>query len=343
MGPSNDASLAPPLSATTPGGAETHSHSTPTAGPTATAGRTFLHDAGRSNPAWQSIIWIGMLHVGALAAPWFFSWQGLVACLVLHWMTGGLGVCLGYHRYLTHAGFKTYKPVRFLLGLFGGLSGEGSAIEWVATHRKHHAHSDQHGDPHSPHDGGLWSHITWILWDHPAATIHQHESHWAPDLVRDPMMVFLRRTFLLWHFALAAVLAGVGYWMGGSYMATSMVVWGMFVRLCFVLHATWFVNSASHMWGYRNYETTDDSRNNWWVALITYGEGWHNNHHAYPRMAVHGHRWWEVDVTYMTIRLMRMMGLAWDVVDYKRAADKPASAGSHGKKRRGKRAQVARV
>ena len=101
----------------------------------------------------------------------------------------------------------------------------------------------------------------------------------------------------------------------------SFVVWGVFVRLVFVLHSTWFVNSASHMWGYRNYETTDDSRNNWWVALITYGEGWHNNHHAYPRMAPHGHKWWEIDVTFLTIRVMQAFGLAWDVVDYKRRGD----------------------
>ncbi|MGE3776706.1 MAG: fatty acid desaturase, partial [Pirellulaceae bacterium] len=103
----------------------------------------------------------------------------------------------------------------------------------------------------------------------------------------------------------------------GTYLAWSLVLWGMFVRLVFVLHSTWFVNSASHMWGYRNYETTDESRNNWWVALLTYGEGWHNNHHAYPRMANHGHRWWEIDLTFRTIRLMQKLGLAWGVVDYK--------------------------
>jgi stearoyl-CoA desaturase (delta-9 desaturase) len=114
-------------------------------------------------------------------------------------------------------------------------------------------------------------------------------------------------------------------------MATSLVVWGVFVRLVFVLHSTWLVNSASHMWGYRNYETTDDSRNNWWVALLTYGEGWHNNHHAYPRMALHGHRWWELDLTFRTIRLMQRLGLAWDVVDYKRGgAARESSTPAHG-------------
>jgi stearoyl-CoA desaturase (delta-9 desaturase) len=121
---------------------------------------------------------------------------------------------------------------------------------------------------------------------------------------------------------MAGVLVAAGWLYGGWWMAASFLVWGLFVRLVFVLHSTWFVNSASHMWGYRNYQTTDDSRNNWWVALLTYGEGWHNNHHAHQRSAAHGHRWWEIDVTFATIRLMQWCGLAWDVVDYKRRSEK---------------------
>ena len=128
--------------------------------------------------------------------------------------------------------------------------------------------------------------------------------------------------FLPSHFVMAGVLYAAGYAYDGNYMAWSFLVWGLFVRLIFVLHSTWFVNSASHMWGYRNYETTDDSRNNWWVAIIAYGEGWHNNHHAYPRMAPHGHKWWEIDTTFMAIRALQAVGLAWDVVDYKRHAEK---------------------
>jgi stearoyl-CoA desaturase (delta-9 desaturase) len=144
-----------------------------------------------------------------------------------------------------------------------------------------------------------------------------HNTHWAPDLMRDRMLVFLDRTFLLWHVLMSFALWGIGYALGGATIGWSVVVWGMFVRLFYVLHSTWLVNSATHMWGYRNYETSDNSRNLWWVALLTYGEGWHNNHHAYPRMARHGHRWWEVDVTYATIRLLAKLGLAWNVIDYK--------------------------
>lgn len=281
-----------------------------------------LDDPARREVSWPNVIWIALLHLGALAAPFFFSWQGLLAVVVLHWLTGGVGICLGFHRYLTHSSFQTYKPVRWFLALIGGLAGEGSAIDWIANHRKHHAHSDQVGDPHSPHDGGWWSHIFWLAWQYPSAEHRQHILRWAPDLARDPAMVFLGRMFLPSHFMLALILGAIGYAMGGTYMAASMIVWGMFVRLCFVLHVTWFVNSASHMWGYRNYTTTDDSRNNWWVAILSFGEGWHNNHHAFPRMAAHGHRWWEVDLTFMTIRLMQWCGLAWDVVDYKSGTEK---------------------
>ncbi len=130
--------------------------------------------------------------------------------------------------------------------------------------------------------------------------------------------------FLPAHILVGVILFAVGYWFGGVELGTSLVVWGMFVRLVTVLHATWLVNSASHMWGYKNYETTDDSRNNWLVAIVAYGEGWHNNHHAYPRMAKHGHKWWEFDITWQAIRLLRATGLAWDVVDYRTAAEKKA-------------------
>lgn len=274
---------------------------------------------------WPVMAWIGLLHVGALAAPFFFSWQGLVLALVLHWLTGGIGICLGFHRLLTHAGFKTYGWVRYSLAYLGGLAGEGSALDWVAAHRQHHALSDQEGDPHSPRDGTLWSHMLWL-----GRSVYGHSSmkygmRWAPDLAKDRLMVWLMRATIPMHFVLGFAMLGIGYAIGGWYMGISLVVWGMFMRLVAVLHTTWFVNSASHIWGYKNYETTDDSRNNWWVALLSYGEGWHNNHHAYPRMAMHGHKWWEFDMTYMAIRLLRFCGLAWDVVDYKSRSE----MGSH--------------
>ena len=266
---------------------------------------------------WYVVVWFFVIHIGLLAAPFTFTWQALLLTLFLHWLTGGIGICLGYHRLLTHGSFQTVAPIRWGLAFLGGLSGEGSAVEWVANHRKHHAHSDDEGDPHSPHDGSWWSHVLWICWAMNAEEHKQRVERWAPDLARDRVLVWLDKMFLASNIFVGLSLSGVGYWMGGFPMAISFLVWGSFVRMAFVMHSTWFVNSASHMWGYRNYETSDKSRNNWWVALLTYGEGWHNNHHAYPRMAKHGHRWWEMDATFLMIRFLQAIGLAWNVVDYK--------------------------
>jgi len=277
---------------------------------------------------YASIIWIVLLHVGALAAPFYFTWEALAFTLFMHWVTGCVGVTLGFHRLLTHSSFQTWKPIRYFLATVGGFAGEGDVIEWVANHRQHHAHSDQEGDPHSPHDGSWWSHMWWLCWTFPSDAQVRHHKRWAPDLVKDRGMVWVGRMFLPSQFILGGAIMGLGYGLGVLegvnpwYMATSFVVWGVFLRMVSVLHTTWFVNSASHMWGYRNYETTDDSKNNWWVALIAYGEGWHNNHHAWPRMAPHGHRWWEFDLTFRIIRLMQWTGLAWNVVDYQRKGTK---------------------
>ncbi len=280
------------------------------------AARTALIDARKSGGFdWPVVSWIVFLHLGALAAPFTFTWQGLALMFGLGWLTGSIGICLGFHRLFTHRSFKTSKPMRWIIAFIGGLAGEGSALHWVANHRKHHAHSDAPGDPHSPGDGGLWSHMVWFMWRYSREEYAAYNKHWAPDLVKDPVLHFLDKTFILWHIVLGGVLFGIGYAFGGTELAWSFVIWGMFVRLVYVLHSTWFVNSASHMWGYRTYETTDDSRNNWWVALLTYGEGWHNNHHAYPSMARAGHKWWEFDPTFLVIRGLEKCGLVWDVVD----------------------------
>ncbi len=263
---------------------------------------------------WPVVIWIGGIHLAALAAPFYFTWSGFAICMALYWVTGGLGVCLGYHRLLTHGSFLTYPPVRFLFAFLGGISGEGSALDWVANHRKHHAFSDQEGDPHSPRDGGLWSHVLWLFPRHSAQELAAHLRRWAPDLERDPGILFLHRTFLLWHFLIGAALLAGGWALYGRDVGISWLLWGLAVRMVIVFHVTWFVNSATHIWGYRNYETTDDSRNLWWVGLLAFGEGWHNNHHAYQRMARHGHRWWEIDVTYWAILALERFGLAWNVV-----------------------------
>jgi sn-2 palmitoyl-lipid 9-desaturase len=263
---------------------------------------------------WPVFLWIAGIHVAALAAPWCFSWSGLAICLVLYWVTGSLGVCLGYHRLLTHGSFTTSRPVKLFFAWLGGISGEGSALMWVADHRKHHAYSDHDGDPHTPRDGGLWSHMLWLFPRRSATELAAHIKRWAPDLDRDPWMQFFHTTFLLSHFAVGGALVAAGWWVGGPRLGVSWLVWGLAVRMVIVFHVTWFVNSATHMWGYRNYETTDDSRNLWWVGLLAFGEGWHNNHHAFQRMARHGHRWWEIDVTYAAILVMEAVGLAWNVV-----------------------------
>ena len=276
---------------------------------------------------WSTVIWIGLIHVVALAAaPFTFTWQGLVVAIALAWLTGCVGITLGFHRLLTHKSFETSAAFRRAIAFIGGLAGEGSAIHWVADHRRHHAHSDKAGDPHSPRDGAWWSHMLWFV---PRVNRDHNERYhrrWVPDLMRDPVFVFLDRTFILWHVVLGVALYFAGHALGGAAMGWSFVVWGMFVRLLFVLHTTWLVNSATHMWGYRNYAVDDDSRNCWWVALLTHGEGWHNNHHAHPRMARHGHRWWELDTTYALIRVLRRVGLVRDVIDQLPERGEPAAS-----------------
>ena len=264
---------------------------------------------------WYVVAWLGAIHLGALAAPWFFSWQGLTAFVALTWLTGPVGVCLGYHRLLTHNSFQTFRWVRRGLATLGVLAGEGPPINWVAVHRQHHQHSDRPGDPHSPRDGAWWSHMVWLFPRPRQPQFQAMIERYGKDLLADPYMRFLDRTFLLWHLGLAAVLGGLGWLLWGPAVALSMVVWGSALRMVYVLHVTWLVNSASHMWGYRNFETKDDSRNLWWVGLLAFGEGWHNNHHAHPGRARHGgYRWWEIDLTYRTIWLMEKVGLAWGVV-----------------------------
>lgn len=273
---------------------------------------------------WPTVIWIAAVHVIALLAPFYFSWQALVVCLALIGLTGSLGVCMGYHRLLTHGSFKTYRPIRWLLAFLGGLSGEGSALTWVANHRKHHAFSDQHGDPHSPRDGKWWSHMTWFMPNRGMKWQKELLQRYAPDIMKDKMMIALHKLFLPTHLIVGAGLYAVGYFgaaigLGGWENGLSMVAWGTGVRMIYVFHVTWFVNSATHIWGYRNYETTDDSKNLWWVGLLAFGEGWHNNHHAFQRVASQGHKWWEIDPTYWFILVLEKTGLAWDVVRLKDA------------------------
>jgi fatty-acid desaturase len=251
---------------------------------------------------WAGVIWIGGLHIGALLAPFTFSWSGLVVFFTLY-VIAGLGITVGYHRMLTHRSFHTFRPIEYLFTLFGLLANEGGPITWVANHRRHHTHSDEENDPHSPKVKGFWwAHVGWWATDE----VVDHSN--VKDLTRDPVHRFFQR----FHFVFP-ILAAIGLYFAGEWwgeVGLSWVVWGIFLRTIFVMHTTWLVNSAAHMWGYKNFETKDDSRNLWWVAALTFGEGWHNNHHAHQRSARHGLRWWEIDVSYMVIRGLSFFGLA---------------------------------
>jgi stearoyl-CoA desaturase (delta-9 desaturase) len=260
---------------------------------------------------WGVTLWMLGMHVGAVVALWHFSWPALGVFLFLHWVTASLGICLGYHRLLTHGSLIVPRPVKYFFSMCGMLSAEGSPLMWVATHRKHHVHSDLEDDPHSPNDGFWWSHM---LWFNPAETKEQAEAlfkRWAPDMYRDSVQRFFHKTFVIYPLLLGAVLYGIGEYF--FQVGLSMMLWGLCARMVVAYHSTWFVNSATHIWGYRNYSTTDRSRNLWWVALLSYGEGWHNNHHAHQRLARHGHRWYEFDMTYMAIWVLKALGLAKSV------------------------------
>ncbi len=250
---------------------------------------------------WDIIIGIAVIHLGALAAPWTFTWPAFWTFLWLQIATG-LGVTLCYHRLLAHRSFQAPKAIEYLLTLVGCSALQGGPIKWVATHRVHHAFSDRPQDPHSPQRGFWWAHMLWLFpyddtLDNPAMY-----PRFAPELARDPFHRWLDRWQWVPGVALALGLLAWGGW--------SMLIWGFFMRTAFVYHGTWLVNSAAHLWGYQTYRTNEGSRNNWWVALISYGEGWHNNHHAYLHSAAHGLRWWEVDVTYLAIRTLEWCGLA---------------------------------
>lgn len=275
---------------------------------------------------WKVIIAIALIHLACLAAPFTFTWSGFVLMVAMIWICGALGITLCYHRLLTHRSFETPKLVEYFLIVIGTLNWQGGPIHWVGTHRLHHRDSDQPGDPHSPRHGFSWSHLFWTLYKD-NDDFRPYDA--AKDLLRDPVIAWLDRFFFIPQFAVAGLLLGLGWWIGGPRVGLSWLVWGTALRTVIVYHGTWFVNSASHTWGYRNFETTDDSRNNWWVAALAFGEGWHNNHHAQQRSAAHGMRWFEIDPTWYIIRGMEFVGLARKVVRPKPPAVKARRAVKH--------------
>jgi stearoyl-CoA desaturase (delta-9 desaturase) len=254
---------------------------------------------------WVNVVYFGVLHAGALLAPWTFSWTGLLLVLGINWVAGSLGIGVTFHRLLTHRGFRVPKLLEYLGTLFGTLASEGGAITWVAMHRYHHTQSDRPGkDLHTPKDGFWWSHLGWILCKTDSGP-RELEARYAPELVADPVHRVLNRLHVLPNVLLGLLLFAWGGW--------DYVVWGVFVRILVTLHSTWFVNSAAHTFGYRTYSTPEGSTNCWWVGLIAWGEGWHNNHHAFQRSARHGHEWWELDLNWLVIRSLAAVGLVRDI------------------------------
>lgn len=248
---------------------------------------------------WYAIISIGLLHILAFSDYFFFSWSAFFVFIFLSWLTGCIGITLCYHRLLTHRSFSTPKWFEYILAMIGTLALQGSPAQWVGDHRVHHRHSDGKGDTHSPNDGFAFAHVFWLFWENKQNLLK------AKDLTRDPFYYYLNRYFWVSQIPLAVLL----YMLGGM----TWIIWGIGVRTVFVYHITWLINSASHTFGYQTYNTGDRSTNVWWLALLTFGESWHNNHHKHQRSAAHGLKWWEIDMTYTIIRLLEFLGLAWAV------------------------------
>lgn len=250
----------------------------------------------------------------------FMGWTHL-ALLLGGWALTAQGITIGFHRLLTHRSFETYSGVRMFWMALGALSVEGSPLTWCAVHRRHHELSDQVGDPHSPHlhGEGLWnslrgfwySHTGWLFtgyWSHP------DKERYIPDLMAEPMLVMVDRLYYLWvlmSLGLPALIAGciLQTWQG----ALLGLFWGGLVRIFLTHHVTWSINSICHLFGQREFESSDDSRNNWLFGILSFGEGWHNNHHAFPTSARHGLHWWQLDTSWLIIRMMELLGLAWNV------------------------------
>ncbi len=267
---------------------------------------------------WVTSIALIVFHAGAVAALFMPTFSAVVVAALLYWSTLSFGIGMGYHRLLTHRGYKVPRWIEYTLAVFGTLTLEGGPIFWVAVHRIHHQKSDQPGDPHSPRDGAAWAHVGWIILGESQHCNTGQMARYAPDLARDPFYRWLNTYHYLPLVALGAILFALG--------GLPWLLWGIFLRVTLGLHATWLVNSATHMWGRKRFATRDDSRNNWWVALLSFGEGWHNNHHAYPVSARHGLAWYELDITWWTIRLLEKLGLATNVKSVSVEGDSPAKA-----------------
>jgi fatty-acid desaturase len=275
---------------------------------------------------WRYASPIIFIHLVAILAcvPWFFSWTGVLLAALGCYVFGGLGMNVGYHRLLTHRSFACPRWLERFLAILGACCMEESPTVWVAWHRRHHHAADKELDPHSPLKSFLWGHIGWLMIRSDNANPGPLKARYAPDLLSDPFYAWLEASdnwikvsLVSWALIFAAGFAAVALWDGSQREAVqfglSLLIWAGAVRTVLVWHITWSVNSVTHLWGYRSYETPDNSRNNILIGLLAGGEGWHNNHHAAPTSARHGHKWWEFDVAWLTIRALMLCGLATKV------------------------------
>jgi len=270
---------------------------------------------------------IAAIHLIALLAfvPWFFSWTGAVLAFLGLYVFGTLGISLCFHRMLTHRGLVCPKWFEHSLAILGLCCVQDTPARWVGMHRRHHEHADEQPDPHSPLAGFFWAHIGWMIFRNRDITRTRVVSRYAKDIVRDPFYAKLEKDF---RWARVVLISWLVFFAGGFLVelalkrsglpaiqfGLSVLIWGVFVRTVLVWHITWSVNSVTHLWGYRNYETDESSRNNLIIGFLSNGEGWHNNHHAAPSSARFGRRWWELDATWLTIRVLSALGLARNIV-----------------------------
>ncbi|MCI0629754.1 MAG: fatty acid desaturase [Phycisphaerales bacterium] len=285
---------------------------------------------------WVYAVPITLIHLLALAAvlPWLFSWTGLITMLLGVHFIGHLGINIGYHRLLTHRSFRVPRWLEYTFVLLALFCLQDTPARWVANHRHHHNHSDTEPDPHTPLVSFFWSHVGWMLFHN--SGIHNLSSYQklVPDLIQDPFYLRLAKNpaLIFWIYLAQIPLfllpaMAIGYmtappdakpWLAAIQFGLSLVVWGVIVRTVVVWHVTWSVNSLSHMFGYRNYHNDEHSMNNWLVAVMTAGEGWHNNHHHDPASACNQHRWWEFDITFWEIKILEKLGLATRVLPPRR-------------------------
>jgi sn-1 stearoyl-lipid 9-desaturase len=262
--------------------------------------------SGKTN--WVTIVPIVIFHILAIWALFTFSWTNLAVGLIVWWVAGSLGIGLGFHRQLTHRGFETPQWLKRFLAVCGSMALQGSPIDWVTTHRVHHAFCETDKDPHSPRHGTYWAHMGWVTVGTSQVNGEDVEKRFIPDLLKDDFLVALSKYWYVPTITLGVALGLIGGW--------SMVLWGVFLPTTLGWHFTWFVNSVTHVWGSRRFETHDDSTNNALVAALSWGEGWHNNHHANPTSVRHGLAWYEFDLNWLEIKLLEKLGLAWNLKEF---------------------------